>query len=83
MGLTVATGMSTPLMFGEGRGLDTLASADEKINQSSRGRAGKAEINGEAVREGMEEWRFSQVVKAAVWGVGTTMGLVGIWGDAY
>lgn len=44
--------------------------------------AEEGNVNGEVVREGMEGWRVKQGIKAAVWGVGWTMAVVGLWGDA-
>lgn len=38
-------------------------------------------VNGEAVREGIERWRARQGWKAAVWGVGWGLAVLGIWGD--
>ncbi|KAI4114466.1 MAG: hypothetical protein LQ338_008002 [Usnochroma carphineum] len=43
--------------------------------------ADEGNVNGEVVREGMEGWRVKQAVKAAVWGVGWAMAVVGLWGD--
>ncbi|KAL8920408.1 MAG: hypothetical protein Q9208_006289 [Pyrenodesmia sp. 3 TL-2023] len=43
--------------------------------------ADEGNVNGEAVREGMEGWRVKQGVKAAVWGFGWALAVVGIWGD--
>ncbi|KAL8761518.1 MAG: hypothetical protein Q9184_002367 [Pyrenodesmia sp. 2 TL-2023] len=44
--------------------------------------ADEGNVNGEAVREGMEAWRVKQGVKAAVWGFGWALAVVGLWGDA-
>jgi len=38
-------------------------------------------VNGEDVREEMEEFKLKQVVRSAVAGVGFAMSVVGIWGD--
>ncbi|KAL9593044.1 MAG: hypothetical protein Q9219_007691 [cf. Caloplaca sp. 3 TL-2023] len=43
--------------------------------------ADEANVNGEVVREGLEGWRSKQGIKAAVWGIGWAMAVVGLWGD--
>ncbi len=42
---------------------------------------GGMNMNGEAVREGMERWRGRMVGRMAVWGVGWLVTVVGLWGD--
>jgi autophagy-related protein 33 len=39
------------------------------------------EVNGEEVKQGMERFVVSSVVKAALSGVGFAMAVVGVWGD--
>lgn len=39
------------------------------------------EFNGEEVRRSMENWRFTEAVRAGVTGLAFFMGVVGIWGD--
>lgn len=39
------------------------------------------ELNGEALREGMDAWRGRQLLRTGVWGLGWIMSVIGIWGD--
>lgn len=39
------------------------------------------EVNGEAVREGVEAWRGREALRAGILAVGWVVSLVGIWGD--
>jgi len=39
------------------------------------------DVNGEEVREQMEGFMLSQVVRTVIAGIGFAMGVVGIWGD--
>ena len=39
-------------------------------------------LNGEVIRESMAQCRKRQGIKAAVWGIGWGMSIVGLWGDA-
>ncbi|KAI4159273.1 MAG: hypothetical protein LQ346_009114, partial [Caloplaca aetnensis] len=43
--------------------------------------AEEGNVNGEVVRQGMEGWRVKQGIKAAVWGFGWALAVVGLWGD--
>ncbi|MCJ1473961.1 hypothetical protein MMC13_002617 [Lambiella insularis] len=49
----------------------------------ARARAESGEVNGEVVREEMEEWRWGQVLRAGAWGWAWGMSVVGIWGDGF
>ncbi len=40
-------------------------------------------LNGEALRDRMEAWKASQLIRTGVWGLGWAMSVVGIWGDVY
>lgn len=39
------------------------------------------DVNGEEVREEMEGFMLTQVIRTCIAGVGFTMSVVGIWGD--
>lgn len=41
----------------------------------------EADVNGEVVRGGLENWRRWGLVRGGVVGVGFGMGVMGIWGD--
>lgn len=56
--------------------------ADGNGNGGSEAK-GKAELNGEVVREGMERWRGLQVGRAVAFGVGWAVSVVGLWGDGF
>lgn len=45
------------------------------------GEEGEEDINGEEVREQMEGFMTSQIIRTVVAGLGFAMSVVGIWGD--
>lgn len=59
---------------------DTGSSDEEWEVEGGRSGGG---VNGEVVREGMEEWRGRMVERGVVWAVGWAVTVVGIWGDRF
>ena len=54
-----------------------LAKEDEQEADEEQGK----DMNGEVVREGVESWKKGLMSRSLYWGLGTFVGLVGIWGD--
>ena len=55
--------------------------ADKLLNQVEYEGDNGGEVNGEAVREGMQRWRLGEMVKGGCWAMGWGMATIGIWGD--
>jgi len=52
------------------------------VGASSSSDSGDEDIvNGEVVRKGVERGRMAESVRAGIWGLAFTMGVVGLWGD--
>ena len=69
---------------GKGRQMDASYEVLTTSDRDSEGTSGEEleeEVNGEEVRVQMEGFRFNQIVRTAVAGVGFAMSVVGIWGD--
>ena len=54
---------------------------EEKKTSNKEDGFGEMEVNGEVVRDQMEGWQRALRWKGLAWGIGWTLGLVGIWGD--
>jgi autophagy-related protein 33 len=54
---------------------------DSNSEGTMSGEEAEDEVNGEEVRQRMEGFKMSQIVRTAVAGVGFAMSVVGIWGD--
>lgn len=60
---------------------EVLSTSDRDSEGTISGEEMDDEVNGEEVREQMEGFRFVQIVRTAVAGIGFAMSVVGIWGD--
>lgn len=63
---------------------EVLSGASDKESEGATSEAELEEVeevNGEEVKQGMEQFVVSSVVKAALSGVGFAMAVVGVWGD--
>lgn len=64
---------------------EVLGSSDRDSEESISEEEPEVEVeegvNGEEVREQMEGFRQSQIIRTAIAGVGFMMSVVGIWGD--
>lgn len=61
-------------------------STSDKLSESWDVEAGnmtpeEEEVNGEAVREGMEKWQGKMMLRTGFWGLAWMLCTVGIWGD--
>ena len=61
-------------------------SNSDKLSESWDVEAGNAtpeddDVNGEAVREGMEKWQGKMVLRTGFWGLAWVLCTVGLWGD--
>jgi len=70
---------------GKGRQMDAsyevLAVGDSHSEGTASGEEGEEEVNGEEVREAMQGYVTSTLIRTAVAGIGFAMSVVGIWGD--
>ena len=61
-------------------GVDFVLRHDEdKLRESAE----DGSVNGEMVRQGMERFQFTQMVRTGVAGAGFLMSIIGIWGDGF
>lgn len=58
---------------------EVLGASDRESETS--GEEADDDVNGEEVREEMEGFILTQVIRTAIAGVGFAMSVVGIWGD--
>jgi len=58
---------------------EVLGSSDRESEMS--GEDMDDDVNGEEVREEMEGFMLTQIIRTAIAGVGFAMSVVGIWGD--
>ena len=54
---------------------------DSNSEGTQSGEEGEEEVNGEEMREQMEGFMTSQIIRTIVAGLGFAMSVVGIWGD--
>ena len=64
-------------MLGVGFGTDRLIFGRDGDYEMIEGE----DVNGEVVRDGMENWKGRMRVRGGVWGIGWAMCVLGIWGD--
>ncbi|MCJ1338431.1 hypothetical protein MMC09_003719 [Bachmanniomyces sp. S44760] len=51
--------------------------------RTDQGKLEEEDVNGEVVREGIERWKFGQIARTGLSGLGFAMSVVGIWGDGF
>jgi autophagy-related protein 33 len=70
---------------GKGRQMDAsyevLGTSDRESDGTMSGEEAEVDINGEEVRDQMEGFVVSQIMRTAIAGIGFAMSIVGIWGD--
>jgi len=60
---------------------EVLGASDRDSEGTASGEEMEEDVNGEGVREQMEGFMMTQLVRTAVAGIGFAMSIVGIWGD--
>jgi autophagy-related protein 33 len=69
---------------GKGRQMDAsyeVLGHDSNSEGTLSGEEMDDEVNGEEVRQQMEGFKLSQIVRTSIAGIGFAMSVIGIWGD--
>lgn len=80
--LAVALSGGVDLWLGAGQARD-LVRDRRRVGATADDTPDLSPANGEEVKNGMEQFRVAQGVRAGIAGVGFLMSVVGIWGDAF